>query len=75
MNWGELLMDALSVKADEIPRGWSTANQIAEETGNSGSHVRAQLCAAVKQGKVERKDFRILINGRVRAISHYREKK
>lgn len=70
-----LLMDlaaALANKGDAIPPGWKSANEWSEECGFKSSRARQLLAAGVAAGKVERRVFRVLMNGVPRAIPHYK---
>lgn len=40
--------------------------------GKSDSHTRRMLLAGVKDGKVERKDFRVKVGRIIRTETHYR---
>lgn len=44
----------------------------AEIVGKSNSHTRRMLLAGVKEGKVERKDFRVQVGRIIRTETHYR---
>lgn len=62
-----------SKKAEAVPVGWMTAEQIAESSGRSGSHCRYLISEGMKAGVVEFKKFRIFAGDRIRPVKHYRK--
>ena len=60
--------------SDEVPKGWETTKQMAKRKGLSVCRIQAQMNNLLAAGLVERKRFRIVIGGVVRAVSHYRPK-
>jgi hypothetical protein len=63
---------ATSAALDAVPPGWLTARQLAAKLGKSRNTMGSLLASAVREGRAERKDFRI-VNGQVtRPVPHYR---
>lgn len=68
------LRDAIACKIDEVPDGWKTTFQWANEWGISSNAAGILLSRAIKVGAVERKLFRIKTDGRgVYPTPHYRK--
>lgn len=59
---------------DRVPEGWKTVEQMAKELGMSYSHTGKLLRSAMKEGKVERRMFRITIGSFARPVAHYKVK-
>lgn len=59
--------------ADKPPRGFLTKNQIAAREDLSAIRVGELLRQAVRAGLVERRDYRVVTNGRLVRVPHYRE--
>jgi len=59
---------------EEVPAGWRTARDIAEESGKSLARASEILRDAVERGLVEVKVFRIRTGGKVYPVPHYRRK-
>ena len=57
-QWAATLTDT-SARADDVPDGWHTAEQIAREVKMSGAHTRRQLNIAEQDGHAERRKYRI----------------
>ena len=55
-----------------VPDGFFMTQRWAEIVGKSNSHTRRMLLAGVKEGKVERKDFRVQVGRIIRTETHYR---
>jgi hypothetical protein len=68
--------DALSVAtaSDEVPEGWSTTRQIADEIGRSDVVAGRRLRALLLAGRAEQRLFRIAVGNRVIPVPHYRLK-
>ena len=62
----------MSGEAEEVPEGWSTLKEIMAETGYTQGYVWQNLEKLVKQGKVEKRKFRIQSTSTTRPIFHYR---
>lgn len=59
---------------EEVPAGWQTAQQIANDSKKSLQRTREVLRAAVKSDLVEVRCFRISTGGKVYPVPHYRKK-
>jgi hypothetical protein len=57
---------------DAVPDGFFMTQQWARIVGKSHSHTRRMLLDGVKEGKVERKDFRVRLGRIIRTETHYR---
>ena len=60
------------VKLDDVPPGWFTVAQLAEEIGKSLCITSERVRKMVKDGAAERKDYIIQLEQRARAVPHYR---
>ena len=60
------------VKQDIIPPGWFTVATLAVELGKAGITISERMRKMVKNGEVERKDFVIQLEQRIRSVPHYR---
>lgn len=59
---------------EQVPAGWQTAQQLADECGNSLRRTREILRAGMRAGLVEVRTFRIRTSGKVYPVPHYRKK-
>lgn len=59
---------------DEVPAGWVTAKALGEMLQKSQTRISEMLQKAIRQGKCERKKFRIENGGTVRPVPHYKLK-
>jgi DNA-binding MarR family transcriptional regulator len=71
-DWLAILKQAGRKKADEVPPGWNTVIQIAEETGKSKSHTAKMLNEAVEAGMVDRKEYIIDRRSKIQSVPHYK---
>jgi len=71
-KWCQAL--AAPIVADEVPPGWVTARDLMHKLGRAESTIGKLLHRAVRDGRAERQDFRVAINGATRPIPHYRLK-
>ena len=71
-QWLDRLHGAMSGEAEEVPEGWSTLKEIMAETGYTHGYVWQNLEKLVKQGRVEKRKFRIQSTSSIRPIFHYR---
>ena len=63
---------ASSAALDAVPPGWLTARQLAAKLGKSRNTMGSLLASAVREGRADRQDFRI-VNGQVtRPVPHYK---
>ena len=58
--------------SEEVLEGWHTLKEIMAETGYTQDYVWQNLEKLVKQGKVEKRKFRIQSTSTIRPIFHYR---
>lgn len=72
LSWTDMLREVRIAGVEEVPEGWKTTNDIAEEAGMSASHTNKILRVAVKQGRAEMKSFSVKRNNRLLPIPHYR---
>jgi hypothetical protein len=72
-KWCDLLAQNLA-PVDVVPAGWHTVSEIAAESGKALVTTSERIRRYVKDGLVERKDFRIQLEQRVRPVPHYRLK-
>lgn len=67
------LQSELSAEPDDIPHGWMTDRQWAQEAGLSDTTASRILRRGVDAGSVERRTFRLRMDaGSIRAVKHYR---
>jgi len=71
-KWCELLV--IQQPMEDIPDGWSTCVQLADELNQSRSYVGRRLNERVKDGSCEMRTFRTKSGNVVRPIPHYRIK-
>lgn len=69
-KWIELIT---STDVDEVPKGFDTIEQIMKDTGMGKCSLWRRFSKLSKEGKVEIKTFKIIYNGRLRHVPHYRE--
>lgn len=60
------------VPVDEVPAGWFTVSQLADQIGKSICITSEKVRKMMKNGLVERKDFTIQLEQRARPVPHYR---
>lgn len=61
-----------TIVSDKVPAGWHTARELSEMIGRSSTRTFEMLQKALRQGKCERREFRIPAAGTVRPVPHYR---
>jgi len=72
----ELLKTILkSRNGDEIPSGWYTSEQLCKKANLKRTSMSVLLSDAMRKGTVERKKFRVTLNGRIRHVYFYKDKK
>jgi len=68
------LRDALKGHQEEVPDGWKTVQQLADEWQFSVSHTSRLITMGVRKGLIEVKRFRITNGNRgVFPVQHYRQ--
>lgn len=60
------------VKLDTVPPGWFTVAALAVELGKASITISERMRRMVKDGEVERKNFVIQLEQRIRPVPHYR---
>lgn len=73
-RFGEELGKCNTAKAEEVPAGWFTMAELAEEIGMSESNARRRMVHMLKAGAVEKRIYRIQLERQVRPVPHYRLK-
>lgn len=73
-KWCDILSQS-SVVPEEVPDGWFTVSQLAQQWGKSGCTTGERVKRLHRNGQVERKDFVIQLDQVVRRTPHYRIKK
>ena len=68
------LLTECATKGDEVPKGWHSVAEIAEQFGKSSANTAKLLRTGVDNGKVARLMFRIRAGSRLYPIAHYRIK-
>ena len=61
-------------EVDEVPPGWVTVTQLADELGKAEATIRTQLSRAVREGKAEMQKFRIQTPRGPYPVPHYKLK-
>ena len=74
-KWQEAAKAHIAQGADEVPDGWYTVAEIADNVlKRSQRATRDALVKMGKSGTVESRTFKILCKDQVRDVSHYRLK-
>ena len=60
------------VPVEAVPPGWFTVSELADQLGKSVCNTSERVRKMVKNGLVERQDFTIQLEQRVRPVPHYR---
>lgn len=71
-DWAAVLTAANAKTPDVVPIGFSTIEQISEETGKSITTTRHDMKAAIKSGAVEVKKFLVAVGNKTYPTNHYR---
>ena len=58
---------------EQVPVGWQTAQQLADDSGKSLPRTSEILRAGVRAGMVEVRTFRIRSGSKVYPVPHYRK--
>ena len=72
INWLAVLSAANAKTPDIVPAGFSTIEQIAEETGKSITTTRKDMKAALRAGTVEQQKFNVQSGEKPYPTNHYR---
>jgi hypothetical protein len=62
---------ASPVALDTVPPNWHTARELATKLGKAGSTIGTLLARAVREGRAERKDYRVTSGQVTRPVPHY----
>ena len=73
-QFGQELGKYNTARAEKVPAGWYTMAELADEIGISESNARRRVSFMVKEGRVEKRFFRIMLERQVRPVPHYRLK-
>ena len=68
------MLTTSNVKPDVVPEGWFTVATLADQIGKSVCMTSERVRKMVLRGTVERKNFKIQLEQRVRPVPHYRLK-
>lgn len=71
-EFGQELGKYNPAQAETVPAGWYTMSELADEIGISYSNARRRISFMLKEGRVEKKVFRIMLERQVRPVPHYR---
>jgi hypothetical protein len=63
-----------SIAAEQVPAGWFTIGQLADETGREYSTIGGRMRDMVRRGKAETRRFRVMTRRGVYPVPHYRLK-
>lgn len=72
-KWCAVLAE-LNAPTDVVPPGWRTLGEIAKQIGITLPTLQRKIRWLLKEGKAERKNFRIQLAKNVRPVAHYRLK-
>lgn len=75
MSWLQKLSAALVNEADKIPAGWFDAKSEQKRLKAERRTLYDKLNAALRLGVIERRKFRVVLNGKFRQVYYYREVK
>ena len=73
-RFGQELSKCSSAEVQYVPPGWFTVAELAEEIGKAHVTASERIRRMLKRGQVERKDFTIQLDQRIRPVPHYRMK-
>jgi len=73
-KFSQELANSTTTEAEEVPPGWFTVAELAEEIGKSHCTTSERVRRMLKRGQVEREDFTIKLDQRIRPVPHYRLK-
>lgn len=71
-RFSQELVNSTTTQPEEVPPGWFTVAELAEEIGKSHCTTSERVRRMLKRGQVERKDFTIKLDQRIRPVPHYR---
>jgi GTP-sensing pleiotropic transcriptional regulator CodY len=71
-EWAEAIANAVQKKADKVPAGWHTADQVRDLIGLTQSNVSKKIRLLAKSGLVESKKFYIATGRGLYPEIHYK---
>lgn len=70
---GKTILEYLSrTGADEVPAGFISRYELMSITGLGSKGVRSVISRLIKSNKAERRVFRVVLNGRIKLVAHYK---
>jgi len=57
---------------DQVPEGWKTVKQLAEDLGKSVTATKILVALALKRGAVESRRYRVRSAQKVYPVTHYK---
>jgi|LakMenEpi03Aug12_release.lakeMendotaPanAssembly.Ray.scaffolds.fasta_scaffold17186_2 hypothetical protein len=69
-RWCEVLAEDKPV--DQVPEGWKTVKQLAEDLGKSVTATKILVALALKRGAVESRRYRVRSAQKVYPVTHYK---
>jgi len=73
--WVSAAAEATMPDLDEVPPDWHPMRELVAVMQKSHSVVNRYVQTMVNSGMAEMKQFRIMVNGRLKNVPHYRLKK
>ena len=73
-RWCAVLAE-LNAPTDIVPPGWRTLGDLAKQIGATVPTLQRKMRWLIKEGKAERRSFRIQLAKNVRPVPHYRLRK
>ena len=69
-----MILSQNAVVVDEVPAGWFSVAQLADQLGKSICNTSERVRRMVAEGKAEKKLYRIQLAEKVRPVPHYKLK-
>jgi hypothetical protein len=73
-NWISAISVGLRKTADQVPKGWKTIIDISKEIDKSESHTAKIVRDMKERGLVDTQTFKLLRDGKLRNVPHYKLK-
>lgn len=71
-KWMSASVQAATLEADKVPENWYTMKYLAANIFHKSlSQTSVLVTAMAAQGTVQRKNFRCVVNGKLKVIPHY----
>jgi hypothetical protein len=74
-DWLDVIAQEMRIKTEKVPDGWLTLNEIQSQLQLNYDKARHFLNTALECGKIERRQFVIVIHNKVQKVWHYKNKK